>query len=247
MHNVQVHPTTLQRHALWLAYEATDHDGLWSLESSQRAAVTAQIVARSQRLHTLARDALSQLVPPICPLDSSPAQANLRFSLFNAALVSLTATIQHLSSVSPLSPLVAPALPCSLDTTCAPPPMHRTGIIDAAKRVLAFLRDFAPYCGAPWSDWRGTSGGLCGAEQADEQTRIFGPMLGCCLVVAARGCLLEAEAVQAGEGSAEQGAAQRVAKDLDFCEAELWRQAKQWPATETLAAEVGLLRRTAGV
>ncbi|GJN93999.1 hypothetical protein Rhopal_007062-T1 [Rhodotorula paludigena] len=240
-------PPPAARHALWLAYEATDHDGLWSLESSQRAAVTAQIVARSQRLHTLARDTLSQLVPPTSVLDSSPAEANLRFSLFNAALVSLTATIQHLSSVSPLSPLVAPALPCSIDTTCAPPPLHRTGIIDAAKRVLAFLRDFAPYCGAPWSDWRGTSGGLCGAEQADEQTRIFGPMLGCCLVVAARGCLLEAEALQAGEGSAEDGAARRVAKDLELCEAELRRQAKQWPATETLAAEVGLLRRTAGV
>lgn len=82
--------------------------------------------------------------------------------------------------------------------------------------------------------------------------RVHSPFFGCCLVVAARGALLAAEdvllartAAQLSDDDARELGA--LGADLDLCERELRRQAGHWPASETLATEVGLLRRTAGV
>ncbi|GAA5854201.1 hypothetical protein JCM9279_006177 [Rhodotorula babjevae] len=216
-------PFTLQRHVLAVAQEATDYSYLWSLDIPSRDAHIASIVSRATSLHAYALTSLAN------PSLAAPAQ---RSPLFSAALISQTATVLVLSSLSPLSPLIAPLLPCSLDTTSPPPPpgTHvRARITHAARAITAVGYEVRP------------------AE------RVHSPFFGCCLVVAARGALLAAEDVllaRAHAASLAEDEAQQLEElgaDLDLCERELRRQAGHWPASETLATEVGLLRRTAGV
>ncbi|GAA5945877.1 hypothetical protein JCM3775_003331 [Rhodotorula graminis] len=234
-------PFTLQRHVLAVAQDATDYSGLWSLDIPSRDAYIASIVTRATSLHAYALTSLAN------PALSAPAQ---RSPLFSAALISQTATVLVLSSLSPLSPLIAPLLPCSLDTTSPPPPpgTHvRNRITHAARAITDVVRAHARSTGAPFPPTVDADG----HEHPSE--RVHSPFFGCCLVVAARGALLAAEDVvlarahAASLSDAEAAELACLGADLDLCESELRRQAGHWPASETLATEVGLLRRTAGV
>ncbi|GAA5912367.1 hypothetical protein JCM8208_003342 [Rhodotorula glutinis] len=233
-------PFTLQRHVLAVAQDATDYSYLWSLDIPSRDAYIASIVTRATSLHAYALTSLAN------PSLSAPAQ---RSPLFSAALISQTATVLVLSSLSPLSPLIAPLLPCSLDTTSPPPPpgTHvRARITSAARAITDVVRAHATTTGAPFPPSIDAEGHAHPAE------RVHSPFFGCCLVVAARGALLAAEDVllaRAHAASLSEDEAHRLGElgdDLDLCERELRRQAGHWPASETLATEVGLLRRTAG-
>lgn len=252
--SLQLDPFTLQRHVLALAQEATDYARVWALDVPLRDAHISSIVSRATSLHSYALESLSN------PALSAPAQ---RSPLFSAALISQTATVLVLSSLSPLSPLIAPLLPCSLDTTSPPPPpgSHvRARITAAARAIVDVVRLHARTTGAPMPPLEGPPPHLGNApahEHAPE--RVHSPFFGCCLVVAARGSLLAAEDIlllhsppssSSSFSSPDNEAGvelAHLAADLDLCEAELRRQAAHWPASETLAAEVGLLRRTAGL
>ncbi|BGP43410.1 hypothetical protein JCM10449v2_007445 [Rhodotorula kratochvilovae] len=222
-----VEPVTLQRHVLALAHQATDYSHLWSLDPPSRDAYIRSVLSRAHALHNLA---LQFLADP----DAHALPASQRSSLFSAGLISQTSVVLLLSSLSPLSPLIAPLLPCSLDTTSPPHPSARGLIASAARAIVALVRAYAPSTGAPPPE----------GDPTGERTH--SPWFGCCLVVAARGCLLAAEDTPPQAPGAQAELAQ-LAADLDLCEAELTRQARHWPASGTLAAEVGLLRRTAGV
>jgi hypothetical protein len=129
--------------------------------------------------------------------------------------------------------LIAPTLPCSLDTTSYPTGPLASLVRFAAGKILDVVRT------AP------TREGVSVACQPHS------PYWGCCFLVTARGLLLGAEASQIE--SQKTGVLDttfdkmRVEEDLDLCEAILKQQAVKWPAAESLMTEVGLLRRTAGV
>ncbi|BGP27533.1 proteophosphoglycan 5 [Rhodotorula toruloides] len=240
--------TTSQRHAFRLAFDATNYAHLWEIDPPAQSAYLTDIVGRSHIIHDIARSALASL--PVEPALLS--QAVLRHSSLLGALLSLASIILVLSSQSPLSPYIAPALPCSLDTTCLPPSPHRREIARAARGIVDVVKTFAGSAESPLSPVSSN-----GASKA----AFYHPFFGCCLVVASRGLLLEAESYSTGDNSlcpsppsspidqvacpAKQIA--QIAQDLDLCERVLRGQAKRWCASEMLATEVSLLRRTAGV
>ncbi|BGP35299.1 hypothetical protein JCM10296v2_007134 [Rhodotorula toruloides] len=239
--------TTAQRHAFRLAFDATDYAHLWAIEPPAQAAYLNDIVARSHVIHGIARSTLASL--PAEPALLS--QAALRHSSLLGALLSLAAVILVLTSQSPLSPYIAPALPCSLDTTCLPPSPHRREIARAARGIVDIVKTFAGGADLPLSP----------VSPGTSKSAFYHPFFGCCLVVASRGVLLEAESYSTGDNSlcpspasspidqvacpAKQIA--QIVQDLDLCERVLRGQAKRWSASDMLATEVSLLRRTAGV
>lgn len=240
--------TTAQRHAFRLAFDATNYAHLWAIDPPAQSAYLTDIVSRSNMMHGIARSTLASL-PPEPPLLT---QAALRHSSLLGALLSLAAIILVLSSQSPLSPYIAPALPCSLDTTCLPPSPHRREIARAARGIVDIVKTFAGGADLPLPSTPAVS---------TTSTALYHPFFGCCLVVASRGLLLEAESYSTGDNSlcpsppsspvdqvacpAKQIA--QIVQDLDLCERVLRGQAKRWSASEMLATEVSLLRRTAGV
>ncbi|GAA6055246.1 hypothetical protein JCM3770_001505 [Rhodotorula araucariae] len=233
-----VEPATLQRHVLALAQQATDYAHLWALDPPARDSHIRETLSRAHALHALALSFLASA--------GAGTPAPQRSSLFSAGLISQTAIVLLLSSLSPLSPLIAPLLPCSLDTTSPPHPSARALIAAAARNIVALVRAYAPSTGAPAPAPAPATAG----DSPHGGERTHSPFFGCCLVVAARGCLLAAEDVVAAPPPPPAGpnlALAQLAADLDLCEAELQRQSRHWPASGTLAAEVGLLRRTAGL
>ncbi|KAJ8292048.1 hypothetical protein OF846_004829 [Rhodotorula toruloides] len=243
----QLDATTVQRHAFRLAFDATNYAHLWAVDPSAQPAYLNDIVHRSHVIHSIARSTLASL--PAEPALLS--QAALRHSSLLGALLSLAAIILVLSSQSPLSPYIAPALPCSLDTTCLPPSPHRREIARAARGIVDIVKTFTGGADLPLSP----------VSPGTSKSAFYHPFFGCCLVVASRGLLLEAESYSTGDNSlcpsppsspidqvacpAKQIA--QIVQDLDLCERVLRGQAKRWSASDMLATEVSLLRRTAGV
>ncbi|GAA6011595.1 hypothetical protein JCM11491_004699 [Sporobolomyces phaffii] len=230
-------PQTMILHAFSLLRDATDFESLWARPEDQRFEYTVDIIQRSDRIQKFALEFLSQTTPAFDP--SSPVTpenlgvAAARESAFLASSIAPAAIILLLSSTSPLSPLIAPTLPCSLDTTSYPTGPLASLVRFAANKILDVVRT------AP------TREGMSVACQPHS------PYWGCCFLVTARGLLLGAEASQveaqkSGVPDATFDKA-RMDDDLDLCEAILKQQAVKWPAAESLMTEVGLLRRTAGV
>ncbi|GAA5903879.1 Zn(II)2Cys6 transcription factor domain-containing protein [Sporobolomyces salmoneus] len=224
-------------HAFALLREATDFETLWSLPESERFEYTIRIVHWSDRIQRTALDFLRKTTPPFDPSSPPTAQslgvAAARETAFLTASIAPAAIILLLSSTSPLSPLIAPALPCSLDTTSYPTGPLSSLVKFAANKVLNVVRE------AP------TREGVSVACQPHS------PYWGCCFLVVARGLLLGLEATQLEEQKTgkkdETFDKGRTEEDLDLCEMILKQQAEKWPAAESLMAEVGLLRRTAGI
>ncbi|GAA5983156.1 hypothetical protein JCM5350_007900 [Sporobolomyces pararoseus] len=221
-------------HAFALLRDATDFEALWSRPEDQRFVYTVDIVQRSDRIQKTALEFLRTSTPAFDPSSPSTPQnlglAAARESAFLAASIAPAAIILLLSSTSPLSPLIAPALPCSLDTTSYPTGPLASLIRFAASKILDIVRT------APTRE--GVSIGY----------QPHSPFFGCCFLVTARGLLLGAEASQLE--TEKTGVVDttfdklRVEEDLDLCESILKQQAVKWPSAESLMTEVGLLRRT---
>ncbi|GAA5882558.1 hypothetical protein JCM16303_002041 [Sporobolomyces ruberrimus] len=228
---------TMILHAFSLLRDATDFEALWSRSEDERFQYTVDIIQRSDRIQKTAIEFLNATTPAFDP--SSPATpqtlgvAAARESAFLTSSIAPAAIILLLSSTSPLSPLIAPSLPCSLDTTSYPTGPLACLVRFAASKILDVVRT------AP------TREGMSVACQPHS------PYWGCCFLVTARGLLLGGEASQIETQRIGLPDAtfdkSRMEEDLDLCEAILKHQAAKWPAAESLMTEVGLLRRTAGI
>ncbi|GAA5931615.1 Zn(II)2Cys6 transcription factor domain-containing protein [Sporobolomyces koalae] len=230
-------PDNMMIHALSLLRDATDFETLWSLPEDERFQYTVDIVERSDEIQKAAVKYLDETTPNFDP--SSPdtwisrTLAASRESAFLTASMAPASIILLLSSTSPLSPLVAPTLPCSLDVTS-----YRTGTLAslvrfAANKILNVVRT------APTRE---------GMSVACEP---HSPFWGCCFLITARGLLLGAQASQeetnrTGIADVEFNRA-RTEEDLDMCETILRKQASKWACCDQLVSEVGLLRRTVDI
>ncbi|GAA5859168.1 hypothetical protein JCM1840_003785 [Sporobolomyces johnsonii] len=229
-----VTPETMVLQSLDLLYDATDFQGLWDGNDEHRRAKTANVLQRADRIHHAAFNYLRASTPPLAPSPQrTPASLQIaatRESVFLAATIAPAAVMLFLSSTSPLSPLIAPALPCNLDTTSFPSGPARLAVRHVASQVVSVVRTTP------------TAEGISIAQQPHS------PYWGCCFLITARGLLLQAEAATMGEGAALTPAeAAQLDSDLDLCEAVLAQQALKWPSAESLGTEVALLRRTAGI
>ncbi|GAA5950029.1 hypothetical protein JCM21900_001370 [Sporobolomyces salmonicolor] len=228
-----VTPETMILQALALLYDATDFQGLWDGDDEHRRAKTANVLQRADRVHHAAFNYLRASTPPLAPSPQrTPASLQIaatRESVFLAATIAPAAVILFLSSTSPLSPLIAPALPCSLDTTSFPSGPARLAVRHVASQIVTVVRTTP------------TAEGISIAQQPHS------PYWGCCFLITARGLLLQAEAATLSEGAGLTPAeTAQLDADLDVCEAVLAQQALKWPSAESLGTEVALLRRTMG-
>jgi len=230
----QISPQNMVLHAFQLLRDSTDYETLWSRPEDQRFSYTVEIIQRSDRIQKAALEYLRTTTPAFDPSSaatpSSLTLAAARESAFLASSIAPASVILLLSSTSPLSPLIAPSLPCSLDTTSYPTGPLACLVRVAASKILDVVRS------SP------TKEGLSVAAQNHS------PYWGCCFLVTSRGLLLGAEAAQVqGDEALLSYDHQQLESDLDLCEAILRQQATKWPAAESLMTEVGLLRRTAGI
>ncbi|GAA5822939.1 hypothetical protein JCM5353_007905 [Sporobolomyces roseus] len=231
----EISPQNMVLHSFALLRDSTDFDTLWALkDDQQRFNYTVEIIQRSDRIQKAALEYLRTTTPAFDPSSaatpSSLTLAAARESAFLASSIAPASVILLLSSTSPLSPLIAPTLPCSLDTTSYPTGPLACLVRVAATKILDVVRT------SP------TKEGLSVAAQNHS------PYWGCCFLVTSRGLLLGAEAAQVqGDEALLSYDHQQLESDLDLCEAILRQQATKWPAAESLMTEVGLLRRTAGI
>ncbi|GAA5911512.1 hypothetical protein JCM5296_000913 [Sporobolomyces johnsonii] len=223
-------------HSLALLYDATDYARLRDSDCTKQADETAALVHRAEHLYAVAASFLHHSFAPHssdpCQSDSftSATLAAACESALLAASIAPASIVLLLSSTSSFSSWIAPALHCSLDTTSKPSGPARLGARRAASQILAAVRASI-------------------SSEGPGATRTHGPLYGCSLLVAAWGLLLGAELALCGAQEDGAGAVHAVALegDLDLCEAVLRQQARRWSCAESLATEVGLLRRTAEI
>lgn len=287
----QLDESTARKHSFHVAFLATDYAHLWSLETDQsRCAYLRKVLTRVHDVHNVCVAALrTHKLPPYPVQLNAVADRAKRQDWILGGMLALAGGILILSSASPLSPYVAPALPCSLDTTARPAPnsRHLYAIASSAKGIVRLLKEFGTNSVSPaafpplstaahYPELTGSPLVAHADADGDERMQLYDwpetihhPFFGCCLVVAARGLLILSEDLQAdiasksgpAPTSAEPGRAHawlsstsadphvelaKISRDLDLCEGFLRVQARRWKASEMLANEVGLLRRTAG-
>lgn len=258
--------TTARHYSFHVAFLATDYAHLWSLDTDgERCAYLRHVLSLVQAVHTVCVDTLREAQLPPYPIQlNSTRDRALRQDLVLGAMLALAGGILILSSASPLSPYVAPALPCSLDTTDRPAPnsRHLHAIARSAKGIVGLVEEFGTTYRA---EDVGDGTGMLVLRKVSWPETIHHPFFGCCLVVAARGLLILTEdlhhEIQAAtrpvwlaetmtetaraDANAAQVELQRIGNQLDLCEGFLRVQARRWNASEMLANEVSLLRRTA--
>lgn len=299
----ELNPTTARKYSFHVAFLATDYAYLWSLETDQtRCAYLRKVLTLVHDVHNVCVDALKEAKFPPYPVQlNAVVDRAKRQDWILGGMLALAGGILILSSASPLSPYVAPALPCSLDTTSRPAPnsRHLYAIASSAKGIVRLVKEFGTNSVTSTS----SSSSSCEGEE-DEVMQMYAwpetihhPFFGCCLVVAARGLLILSEDLQADAAasafvsspSTDQQSPttntttvtdeainsppppattttttarahswlsntsadphvelEKISRDLDLCEGFLRVQARRWKASEMLANEVGLLRRTAG-
>lgn len=303
----ELNPATARKYSFHVAFLATDYAYLWSLETDQsRCAYLRKVLTLVHDVHNVCVDALKEAKFPPYPVQlNAVVDRAKRQDWILGGMLALAGGILILSSASPLSPYVAPALPCSLDTTSRPAPnsRHLYAIASSAKGIVRLVKEFGANSVTTTSSSSPSSvSSSCGGE--DEVMQMFAwpetihhPFFGCCLVVAARGLLILSEDLQADAAAAAASVSspsdhqdptttttttgdnnnvitspppppppptarahswlsntsadphvelEKISRDLDLCEGFLRVQARRWKASEMLANEVGLLRRTAG-
>ncbi|GAA5867040.1 hypothetical protein JCM8547_008419 [Rhodosporidiobolus lusitaniae] len=247
-------PSTLLMRAAALLRDATDYSTFWEGTETDRFNYTTWILRRSDSLQSEALEFLHSS-PPRPSFSSTsylpPTPSDLQLAAMHeiatmGALMSTAAVILLLSSASPLSPLVAPGLPCSLDVLSTPALPSRVAIRRAATQILDMVQQI--YQPSHSSTSAFLPSGLVLKSEFPSPPVIHGPMWGCCVVVAAKGRMWDVgtavDPAVAGEIAALDAAALRA--DLDLCEAVLRTQAERWPAAEKLAGEVTALKASAG-
>ncbi|KAG0666326.1 hypothetical protein C6P46_004893 [Rhodotorula mucilaginosa] len=290
----ELNQATARKYSFHVAFLATDYAHLWSLETDQaRCAYLRKVLTLVHDVHNVCVDALKEAKFPPYPVQlNAVVDRAKRQDWILGGMLALAGGILILSSASPLSPYVAPALPCSLDTTSRPAPnsRHLYAIASSAKGIVRLVKEFGTnsVTTAAKSSSSSSNGGGSGGGDEDEPMQMYAwpetihhPFFGCCLVVAARGLLILSEDLQADAAAAvssppsDHTAAdnainwpppttarahswlsntsadphlelEKISRDLDLCEGFLRVQAQRWKASEMLANEVGLLRRTAG-
>lgn len=287
--------STVRQYSFHAAFLATDYAYLWSLDTDdERCAYLRRVLSLVHSVHSVSLSALAAAQYPPYPVQlNAPRDRARRQDLILSAMLGLAGAILILSSSSPLSPYVAPALPCSLDTTARPAPnsRHLHAIAQSAKGIVQLVQEYGTTYRVESDDGSASDGGGGEGDNSpmdDDEARalatrnttwpetIHHPFFGCCLVVAARGLLILGEDLQhevdvapdpaaaaagptllpapshwlaairgADKVPDPRGELRQIAAELDLAEGFLRVQATRWHASEMLANEVSLLRRTA--